>query len=292
MSRFSERLKSKKFIITCEIFPPKGTDLTNVLAKAERLKGIVDGVNVTDSQRAIMRISPLAVCHILKEKGLEPIFQLTCRDRNRIALQSDLLGASALGIENILILSGDHPVIGDHPQAKPVYDLDSVQLLKTARVLEKGEDLAGRRLKGIPKFCLGAVANPSFEPLELQILMMEKKVQAGAEFFQTQPIFDLKTLKNFKEKISKLKAKVIIGIFLLKSLKMAQLMDEIGLKIPKEYLKRLGKAKEPLREGMNITVDLIKEIKNKCDGVHLMALGKEEYIPEILEASGLLKSQC
>ncbi|MBU4561265.1 methylenetetrahydrofolate reductase [bacterium] len=287
MSRFSERLKSKKFIITCELFPPKGTDLTNLLEKAERLKGIVDGVNVTDSQRAIMRISPLAVCHILKEKGLEPIFQLTCRDRNRIALQSDLLGASALGIENVLILSGDHPTIGDHPEAKPVYDLDPVQLLKTARTLEKGEDLAGRRLKGIPKFCLGAVANPSFEPLELQILMMEKKVRAGAEFFQTQPIFDLKTFKNFKEKISKLGAKVIIGIFLLKSLKMAQLMDDIGLKIPKEYLKRLGKTEDPLKEGMNIAVDLIKNIKNECDGVHLMALGKEECIPEILRKAGL-----
>ena len=287
MSRFSERLKSKKCIITCELFPPKGTDLTNLLRKAEMLKGIVDGVNVTDSQRAIMRISPLAVCHILKEKGLEPVFQLTCRDRNRIALQSDLLGASALGIENILILSGDHPVIGDHPEAKPVYDLDPVQLLKTARTLEKGEDLAGRRLKGNPKFCLGAVANPSFEPSDLQVLMMKKKIRAGAEFFQTQPIFDLKTFKNFKEKISKLKAKVIIGIFLLKSLKMAQLMDEIGLKIPKEYLKRLGKAKDPLREGMNIAVDLIKEIKNECDGVHLMALGKEECIPEILRKAGL-----
>ncbi|MCG2676482.1 methylenetetrahydrofolate reductase [bacterium] len=287
MSRFSERLKSKKFIITCELFPPKGTDLTNLLEKAERLKGIVDGVNVTDSQRAIMRISPLAVCHILKEKGLEPIFQLTCRDRNRIALQSDLLGASALGIENVLILSGDHPTIGDHPEAKPVYDLDPVQLLKTARTLEKGEDLAGRRLKGIPKFCLGAVANPSFEPLELQILMMEKKVRAGAEFFQTQPIFDLETFQNFKEKISKLGAKVIIGIFLLKSLKMAQLMDDIGLKIPKEYLKRLGKTEDPLKEGMNIAVDLIKNIKNECDGVHLMALGKEECIPEILRKAGL-----
>jgi len=287
MSNFSERLKSKKFIITCEIFPPKGTDLTNLLEKAERLKGIVDGVNVTDSQRAIMRISPLAVCHILKEKGLEPIFQLTCRDRNRIALQSDLLGASALGIENVLILSGDHPTIGDHPEAKPVYDLDPVQLLKTARVLEKGEDLAGKRLKGTPKFCLGAVANPSFEPLELQILMMEKKVQAGAEFFQTQPIFDLETFKNFKEKISTLEAKVIIGIFLLKSLKMAKLLDEIGLKIPKEYLRRLEKAEDPLKEGMDITVDLIKDIKDECDGIHLMALGKEEYIPEILRRAGL-----
>ncbi len=287
MSRFSERLKSKKFIITCELFPPKGTDLTNLLEKAKCLKGIVDGVNVTDSQRAIMRISPLAVCHILKEKGLEPIFQLTCRDRNRIALQSDLLGASALGIENVLILSGDHPAIGDHPEAKPVYDLDPIQLLRTARTLEKGKDLAGRRLKGVPRFCLGAVANPSFEPLELQILTMEKKVRAGAEFFQTQPIFDLETFENFKEKISKLEVKIIIGIFLLKSLKMAKLLDEIGLKIPKEYLIRLEKAEDPLKEGMSIAVDLIKEIKNECDGVHLMALGKEEYIPEILRKAGL-----
>ncbi len=287
MSRFSKKLKSKKFIITCELFPPKGTDLTNLLEKAECLKDIVDGVNVTDSQRAIMRISPLVVCHILKEKGLEPIFQLTCRDRNRIALQSDLLGASALGIENVLILSGDHPAIGDHPEAKPVYDLDPVQLLKTARTLEKGEDLAGRRLKGSPKFCLGAVANPSFEPLDMQILMMKKKIRAGAEFFQTQPIFDLRTFKSFKEKISKLEAKVIIGIFLLKSLKMAQLLDEIGLKIPKEHLKRLEKAEDPLKEGMNIAVDLIKNIKKECDGVHLMALGKEEHIPEILKRARL-----
>ena len=287
MSHFSEKLKSKKFIVTCELFPPKGTDLTNLLKKAEALKGMVDGVNVTDSQRAIMRISPLAVCHILKERGLEPIFQLTCRDRNRIALQSDLLGASVLGIENILILSGDHPAIGDHPQAKPVYDLDSIQLLKTARTLEKGEDLGGKRLKGVPKFCLGAVANPSFVPLELQVLMMEKKVQAGAEFFQTQPIFDLKTFKDFQKKASKLEAKVIIGIFLFKSLKMAKLLDEMGLKIPQEYLERLEKTEDPLKEGINIAVDLIQEIKNECDGVHLMALGKEEYIPEILKRANL-----
>ncbi len=288
MARFSEKLKSKKFIITCELFPPKGTDLRSLLKKAEALKGIVDGVNVTDSQRAIMRISPLAVCHMLREKDLEPIFQLTCRDRNRIALESDLLGASALGIENILILSGDHPAVGDHPEAKPVYDLDPIQLLKTARTLEGGEDLAGRRLKGAPRFCLGAVANPSFKPLELQISMMEKKIQAGAEFFQTQPIFDLRTFKIFKEKISNLETKVIIGIFLLKSLKMAQLLDEMGLKIPKGYLKRLEKTKDPLKEGMDIIVDLLKNIKNECDGVHLMALGKEEHIPEILKRAEMV----
>jgi 5,10-methylenetetrahydrofolate reductase len=287
MSNFSRKLKSNQFIVTAELFPPKGINLARLLAKADALKGIVDGVNVTDSQRAIMRISPLVVCYKLKEKGLEPIFQLTCRDRNRIALESDLLGAGALGIENVLILSGDHPTLGDHPQARPVYDLDSIQLLKAARTLEKGEDLAGRRLDGAPSFCLGAVANPYFEPLDLQILMMKKKVRSGAEFFQTQPIFDLETFRDFKKRTSKLRAKVIVGIFLLKSLKMAKLLDELGLKIPKEYIKRLEQAGDPLKEGMNIAVDLIKAIKAECSGIHLMALGKEEYLPEILARAGL-----
>ena len=287
MSLFSEKLKSKRFLVTAELFPPKGIDLSRLLDRAEALKDVVDGVNITDSQRAIMRISSLAVCSMLKERGLEPIFQLTCRDRNRIALQSDLLGAGALGIENILILSGDHPTLGDHPQAKPVYDLDPPQLLKAARTLERGEDLAGRKLKGNPKFCLGAVTNPSFEPLELQILMMKKKIKAGAEFFQTQPIFDLQTFRDFKTEISKLKAKVIIGIFLLKSFRMAELLKEIGLTIPEEYLKRLEEAGDPLQEGINIAVDLIKNIKDECDGIHLMALGKEECLPEVLKRAGL-----
>jgi methylenetetrahydrofolate reductase (NADPH) len=279
-----EILKTKKFIITAELFPPKGTNVQPLLEKASLLRGKIDCFNVTDNQRAVMRLGSLAICRLLKEQGCEPIMQITCRDRNRIALESDLLSASVLGVKNILILSGDHPTQGDHKEAKPVYDLDPVQLLKIARGLETGVDLAGKKLDGSPQFCLGAVVNPMADPLDLQLAMMEKKIEAGAEFFQTQPIFDFKLLETFISKTRKLNTKILIGVFMLKSAQVAIFMKEkLGINISPNYIDRLSRAASPLDEGIAIAGELISQMKPHVDGVHLMALGLEEHIPEILD---------
>jgi methylenetetrahydrofolate reductase (NADPH) len=280
---FKETLKTKKFIITAELFPPKGTNIQPLLEKAKLLRGRIDGFNVTDNQRAVMRLGSLAICRLLQEQGCEPIMQMTCRDRNRIALESDLLSAAALGVNNVLILSGDHPTQGDHKEAKPVYDLDPVQLLKTARTLETGIDLVGKKLDGSPQFCLGAVVNPMADPLDLQLAMMEKKIEAGAEFFQTQPIFDFKLLETFVAKTREFNTKILIGVFLLKSAQVAIFMKEkLGINIAPHYIDRLSRAASPLDEGIAIAGELISQMKPHVDGVHLMALGLEEHLPEIL----------
>ncbi len=181
-----DNIRSGKFIVTSEIGPPKGTDLAQAIEGAMLLKDRVDAVNVTDLQSSVMKVGSLAVCRILKERGIEPVFQLTCRDRNRLALQSELLSAAVFGIENVLLLTGDYTTMGDHPEAKPVFDLDGVQLIDVARQLRGGKDMKGNPLKGTPHFCIGAVVNPGADPLEPEIIKMEKKVAAGAEFFQTQ----------------------------------------------------------------------------------------------------------
>src|SRR3990167_3635232 len=169
---FCDKIKANKFIVTSEIGPPKGIDIKEALEDADLIKGKVDAINVTDLQSSVMRLGSLAVCHLLKDRSIEPIFQITCRDRNRLALQSDLLSASVLGIENVLLLTGDFTTLGDHPEAKPVFDLDSVQLIQVARTLESGKDMVGNDLKGSPKFCLGAVVNPGADPLEPELIKM------------------------------------------------------------------------------------------------------------------------
>ncbi|MDR3049105.1 MAG: methylenetetrahydrofolate reductase [Elusimicrobiota bacterium] len=283
--KFKEKLKSNKFLITAELFPPKGVDISSFLTRAESLREL-DAVNVTDNQRASMRTGSLAMCKILLEKGFEPILQITARDRNRIALQSELLSASVLGIENVLIISGDHPSAGEYPSAKPVYDLDVLQLLKTARILETGLDLAGKKLKGSPQFCIGAAVNPSAAPNDLQVLMFKKKVLAGTEFFQTQTIFDAAQYKAFFDKIKTPNVKVLAGITLLKSQKFMQFLQKLpGVNIPIEIQTRINSAKDPLAEGIKICSELIKDLKKFSDGVHIMAIGMEEYIPQILSLS-------
>ncbi|MBU1124738.1 MAG: methylenetetrahydrofolate reductase, partial [Candidatus Omnitrophica bacterium] len=195
---FQEKINTGEFLVTSEVGPPKGIETAHLLEDAELVRHKVDGINVTDLQSSVMRLGSLAVCSLLKQKGFQPIFQVTCRDRNRLALQSDLLSAAALGIENVLALTGDHPTLGDHPEAKPVFDLDSVQLLQVAKGLTQGVDMKGNKLIGaLPKFCLGAVVNPGADPLEPQIIKMEKKIEAGALFFQTQAVYDLKTFEVF-----------------------------------------------------------------------------------------------
>jgi 5,10-methylenetetrahydrofolate reductase len=280
-----------KFVITAEIEPPKGTDVSGFLEKAEFLRGKVDGINITDQQSAIMRLGSLAGCHILMDKGFETVYQLTCRDRNRIALQSDLLSASALGIENILILTGDHPYLGDHPDAKAVFDLDSVQLVQTAKSLEGGHDLAGNELNNRPKFFLGAALNPGANPAEPEIIKTVKKVKAGASFFQTQSVFETERFKQFIEKIKHLNVFIMAGIVLLKSAKMARYMNEkiAGVNIPDEIIQRLEKTDDKRKESVEISVSRIKEIQNFCHGIHFMALGWEELIPGIITRLNLTK---
>jgi len=285
-----EKLKSGKFVITSEIGPPKGTNIIPHIEEAERIKDKVDAFNVTDLQSSVMRLGSLATSHLLVEKGMEPVFQITCRDRNRLALQSDLLSASVLGIKNILILTGDHTVLGDHPQAKPVFDLDSISLLKVASDLMKGKDMMGNDLDGTPEFFLGAVVNPGYEPQELQLLKMERKIETGARFFQTQAIYDLDAFEKFMKEASKFGVPILGGIVLLKSAAMAKFMNEnvAGVNIPERYINMMASAdkKDRHKVSVQIAAELIKGMKGLCSGIHIMPLGWERYIPNVLEASG------
>lgn len=282
-------VKQGKFAICAEVGPPKGVDLKELLETVELMKGKVDFLNATDQQSSAMRLGSLAACHLLKDKGMEPVFQITCRDRNRIALQSDLLSAYVLGIENVLCLTGDHVSLGDHPQAKPVFDLDSVSLLQAARQLETGKDMAGKELVGVPKFCLGAVVSPGADPVEPQILKMEKKVKAGAEFFQTQAVYEPRKFEQFMKDIAHLKVPVMVGIVLLKSAGMARFMNKnvAGVHVPDNLIAEMEKATDRTAKSIEIAARLIAEMKSYCQGVHIMAIGWEKKVPEVLKAAGL-----
>jgi len=285
-------LEAGKFVVTAEVGPLKGTDVTEIGEVAEVLRGRVAGANVTDQQSSVMRLGSLAVCHLLIEKGLDPIFQLTCRDRNRLALQSDLLSAHVLGIENVLAITGDLPVLGDHPQAKPVYDLDAVQLLETIKKLNEGYDLAGNELKGKTNFFAGAVVNPGANTraaFELQLIKMEKKIKAGARFFQTQAIYEPAAFAKFMKRVEGFKAPVLAGIIPLKSVGMARFMNKnvAGVFVPEEMIGKMAAAEDKAQMGMEIAAGLIKELKDMCQGVHIMAIGWEKKVPAILDAAGL-----
>ena len=287
---FREKLESGKFVITSEIGPPKGVDIEESLKEAETLREKVDAFNVTDLQSSVMKLGSLATCHLLVERKLEPVFQITCRDRNRLALQSDLLSAYVLGIKNVLVLTGDHTVLGDHPQAKPVFDLDSVSLLKAASLLMEGKDMVDSDLLGKPEFCLGAVVNPGADPLEPQIIKMEKKIEAGAKFFQTQAVYDLASFESFMKIAEKSGIPVLGGIVLLKSAGMAKYMNEkvAGVNVPDRYIEMMAKAKKEERPKVSIQIaaELIKGMKNICRGIHIMPLGWEKHVPSVLEESG------
>jgi len=291
---FKDILNSGKFAVTAEVGPPKGTDIKEMIHHMELLKGKLDAVNVTDNQSAVMRICSLAVCKIAMEHGLEPILQMTCRDRNRIGLQSDLLGASILGIKNVLCMTGDHVSAGDHKGAKPVYDIESVQLLKAVDGLNKGKDISGNDLKGSTDFFQGAVVTPEANPLEPQLMKFDKKVRAGAHFFQTQAIYDIEKFKEFMKHARKFPVKILAGFVVLKSAGMANFLNNNvpGIRVPQaliDELKAAGKEKA-LDTGMNITARHIKQLKDEkiCDGVHIMAIGMEDKVPMIMERAGLL----
>jgi methylenetetrahydrofolate reductase (NADPH) len=291
MSKLRQALESGQFVVTGEIGPPKGVELEECLKDAEMLRNHVTAVNVTDLQSAVMRIGSLAVSSRLVERGLEPIYQLTCRDRNRLALQSDLLSAWALGIENALCLTGDHPVLGDHTEAKPVYDLDSVQLLKAASSLNRGYDMAGHELEGVPGFFLGAVVTPGIEPIEPQIIKMKKKIAAGARFFQTQAIYEPEKFEYFMSQVQGFKIPVMAGIVVLKGAAMAKFMNSnvAGINVPDSIINEMEQTKKEDRKkkAVEIAAQIIRQIKPLCQGVHIMPLGWDELIPDIISEAGL-----
>jgi 5,10-methylenetetrahydrofolate reductase len=284
MSLLEQQLAAGRFVVTAEIAPPKGTDVASALATARAFAGVM-AVNVTDNQGANMRMCPLAVAALLVREGIEPILQLTCRDRNRMALQSDLLGASALGVENVLVLSGDHARFGDHPGAKSVFDLDSVQLLQVVNGLMAGHDMAGKPLAGIPRFFAGAAVTPEAEPFELMFQKFAKKVENGARFFQTQAVFDAVKLERFIAVARPLGVPVLLGVLLLKNARMARFLNDNipGVRVPAQLIDRLEQAARPLDEGVAIAREMVAAARRHCQGVHLMTLGHEERIPEILE---------
>ncbi|MHC4622614.1 MAG: methylenetetrahydrofolate reductase [Planctomycetota bacterium] len=292
MTKLQEGFRAGKFVVTSEVGPPKGVNIDKCLEEAESLKGRITAFNVTDLQSSVMRFGSLATCRLLLDRGLEPILQMTCRDRNRLALQSDLLSAFGLGIRNVLCLTGDHPTLGDHPEAKEVFDLDSVQLLEAAKTLQEGKDLSDSELDGKPEFHLGAVVTPGADPLEPQILKMEKKIEAGAQFFQTQAVYDTAKFKQFMKEAGQLKVPVMAGVVILKSAGMARYMNAnvAGVNVPEELIEELKKDKEKTKSGqtgVEIAVRIVKEIKDCCQGVHLMALGWESKLPAILDGAGL-----
>lgn len=289
MSSFAEALESGRFLVTAELNPPKGTDLSDLLRKAERLKGWVDALNLTDSASAIMTMAPIAAAALLKQHGFEPILQITGRDRNRIAIQGDMLAASALGVPAILCMGGDPPGAGDHPDAKPVFDLDTISIIKAAASLAAGKDMYGHELKGAATFFAGAVANPGAPDLEKEIARMEEKIEAGARFFQTQAVYDLKTFDAFMKGASKFNVPVIAGHIVLKSGDMARRLNATlpGVSVPEELIKELDAATEKPAKAIEVGGRLVAQLKGACRGVHIMAIGWEARIPAILQAGGV-----
>ena len=304
MSILQEKLANGQFAITAEMAPPKGCDFTEQLEVAELLKGKVDAVNVTDMQSACLKASSLGLCIKLQQAGIDAIVQMTGRDRNRMAIMGDVLSASAFGINTVLALTGDHPTVGDCKQAQPVYDLDSVGILKMLTEMEQtGCDCGGNALSSTPKLFKGAVVTPVYDPLPLQISKLKKKVAAGAQFIQTQGIFDMDSLKSFMQQVraAGITVPIMAGIIPLKTAGMAKFMNANvpGIQVPDWMIERLeaaaaeGKEKGvkglPMQAGMDMAAEFIAQIKaeNVCEGVHIMAIGAEHNVPEILKRAGI-----
>jgi len=291
--RITELFDNGEFVVTAEVGPPKGIHLDHLVEEAKLYLKDLHAVNITDNQSSVMRTSTLATCVALKNAGLNPIYQATCRDRNRIALQSDLLGAAAMGIDNILCLTGDHTKMGDHPGAKPVFDLDSVSLLYTAAQLEGGHDLAGLDLVGEPpKFAKGAVVSPISDSVDAQLAKMERKVMAGADYFQTQAVFESEKFIKFMERAKEFGKPVQLGVIIPKNVGMCKFMNAnvAGVHVPDEMLDELRADKEKTKAGitgLEIAARIIRECRPYCQGVHIMSLGWESKIPTLMEMAGL-----
>ena len=291
--RITELFDNGQFVVTAEVGPPKGIHVDHLVEEAKEYLGGITAVNVTDNQSSVMRMGSLPACVALKNAGLNPILQLTCRDRNRIALQSELLGAAMLGIDNILCLTGDHTKMGDHPGAKPVFDLDSVSLLHTACQLENGVDLGGNPLVGpAPKFAKGAVVSPCSDSVDAQLAKMERKVMAGADYFQTQAVFESEKFIEFMEKAKQFGKPVQLGVIIPKSAGMAKFMNNnvAGVHVPQWMIDELAADKEKAKAGITgveLAAKVIKECRPYCQGLHIMALGWEAKVPQLLELAGI-----
>lgn len=297
-------LQAGHFAITAELGPPKSADVEVIKTKAAYLKGIVDAVNITDNQTAIVRMSSIAAGVLALKEGLEPVIQITCRDRNRIAIQSDVLGAYALGLKNILCLTGDHQVFGNHPTSKNVFDMDSIQLIQALKNMrdEKvficGDEIKNSKKAPVvePRIFIGGAANPFGDPFEFRVIRLAKKVNAGVDFIQTQCIYDMerfeKWMKQVRERGLHKKVKILAGLTPLKSVGMAKYMRDsvAGLTVPDYYLERLSKVEDKAAEGIKICVEQIKRLREieGVAGIHLMAIEWERRVPEIVEAAGLL----
>ncbi len=289
LERFKEQLGKKRFLVTMEVNPPKGTDLSELLSAVERVRERVDAVNVTDGSGAIMRACSLAVAKAVLDAGADPILQMTCRDRNRLALQADLLGAAILGIRNVLLLTGDDPKAGDHPDAKPVFDINSAALMHVAKGLVEGKDMAGKPLSGAPQFCIGAAADPGAKDLDVEMQKFQAKIDGGAQFFQTQAVFDAAGFSRFMARATACGKPVLAGILLVKSAKMARYMNEHvwGILVPEEIIARFERARDAKAECVAVTAELIKAVRDRATGIHLYALGWEELVPDILREAGV-----
>ena len=290
-------LESGRFAVTAEAGPPRGAVPSVIQRKGELLKPCCDALNVTDNQTAIVRMSSLSGCILLKQLGTEPVMQIVCRDRNRIAIQSDILGAVALGIGNILCLSGDYPSFGDHPTAKSVFDLDSIQLIQlSAQMRDKKQFLSGEKISGEVPLFIGAVENPFADPFEYRALRLAKKAKAGADFIQTQAIFDIGKFAEWMEMVTyrgvDKEVHILAGVIPIRTVGMARYMrDKVpGVNVPDEIVTRLEDAKDAREEGLKICLEVIEQIKDipGIHGIHIMAVGWEDIVPTIVEKAGLL----
>ncbi len=308
--RLTSKLGRKPWLVTLEVNPPKGTELTEITSAVERVRGLVDAVNVTDGSGAIMRAASLAVAKVVLDAGIDPILQMTCRDRNRLALQADLLGAAILGIRNVLLLTGDDPKAGDHPDAKPVFDINSATLMQVVKGLTEGHDMAGKALSGAPQLCIGAAADPGAKDLDVEMQKLKAKIDGGAAFFQTQAVFDPSRFAEFMKRVrafgpstrpsglaqdiapTGLQKPVLAGILLVKSAKMARYMNEHvwGIHVPEPIIERFEQAADKRAECVAVTVELIRAVREWADGIHLYALGWEDLVPTILKEIGVERS--
>ena len=290
-------LESGRFAVTAEAGPPKGTSAAVMQKKAEMLRNCCDAANVTDNQTAIVRMSSLAGCVLMKQQGVDPVMQIVCRDRNRIAIQSDVLGAVALGIGNILCLSGDHQTFGNHPTAKNVFDIDSIQLIQALKAMrDEGKFLCGEDISGEVPLFIGAAANPYADPFEFRVARLAKKVKAGAEFIQTQAVYDIDKFAKWMEMVVKRgldkQTHILAGVIPIKSAGMARYMRDYvsGVAVPDEIVTRMEQAQDAKVEGAKIAVEIIEQVKEipGIHGVHIMAVGWEDIVPEIVKQAGLL----
>jgi methylenetetrahydrofolate reductase (NADPH) len=297
-TRLQQTLAQGQFAVTCEFTPPLGIELNGLFRIADLLKGKVDAVNVNDNPNSNVRMSSLICSKLLLERGLEPIFEQSMRDRNRLALQSDLLGAAALGIQNVLCLTGDHPSKGDHPEANKVFDLDSSQWIAAVkRIRDQGTLLNGKKITGRPRFFIGGVANPFMKTLDLHIIRLQNKIAAGADFIQTQPVFDIEAFQRWMTRVEEAglsdQVPILAGVAALKSLRLAEYMrDRVsGFNVPENIMDRLKSLPEDQQpsEGIRICVEQIKSLQRikGVKGLHIMSVGNEEKIPEIIEQAGL-----